>query len=639
MTTTRLVSALSVALLSSGVSHADVLHVPGTFSTVQAALDSSAEGDQVVVAPGNYLENLTFPPRAVHLVSAAGPELTVIDGGQLGSVVHFVAGCPAGAIVEGFTLTGGKAAYGGGISCALSAEPTIRGNHVVHNEATYDAGGIFPRPENRVTIERNLIGWNTAVGFAGGLQAPASDSVVRNNIFVENAAAHGGAYFARVESSVLLENCTFFGNQAPNGSVAAGDGGLQLSSCVFDGHAGAPFSMFGGGAVSVEYSTVPGGAGAPWFGAGCVDANPRLADPLGGDFRLRPTSPALDAGRPGPDHQDLDGTTNDQGHDGGPAGNERVSAWYPAPSLPEPRWAAAAVASGGRIWCLTGQTASGRTRSVLSYDAESDAWVQHEDYPGPELRSANAVVLDGYVYLLGGYLYDYAVSDRLWRLEPGQLEWTERTPLPEPRMSFTAAAVSGQLYVLGGRSQPAWQYHDTALVFDPSLEGGAAGSPWRERCPADFATPLGDNIGASFEGELFTFGSYEPAAWDRVLHYSPGSGSWRELRSSSLTTKSAVVRLGRRLFALEGEGGRFWSWDPTEVLPREACAPPSSSPQHLPAGPVGGADLNFVPQPAMPGPSGASGLVVMDGLVYAVGGVWPMSAECWVFQSRPGESP
>jgi hypothetical protein len=118
------------------------------------------------------------------------------------------------------------------VQCDLGAEPSLLGSWIVGNHATYDGGGVFPRPENRLVIVDNRIAWNTAVGQAGGLQAPASGSIVRHNVFIGNQASHGGAYFLRRESSVVLENNTFYANSAPNGSVFAGDGGLTLVNSI-----------------------------------------------------------------------------------------------------------------------------------------------------------------------------------------------------------------------------------------------------------------------------------------------------------------------------------------------------------------------------------------------------------------------
>lgn len=620
----------TAAVLPLASVKADELHVPGDYPSIQGALDASSDDDLVLVAPGTYTENIVFPPRSIRLISTDGPASTFIDGGQNGQVVRFVTGCPKGTLIEGFTITNGLGGFGGGLVCEPDASPTIRGNHIVQNTATYDGGGIYPRPSNRVTIEKNLIGWNTANNQAGGLQAPSSDSIVRNNVLVGNSANYGGAFFARVESDVILVNCTIYGNSAPNGSVAAGDGGLHLLNCVLDGHAGARFSMYDGGDVLATYSTIPNSAGQPWFGEGCIDVAPRMSDPDSGDFRLRPTSPSLDAGHAGAEFADLDGTRNDQGHTGGPVGVLRSPAWYRVPSLPEPRHNATVTASGGRLYSLGGSTLAGRTRSVLVYDPSPDEWQQLPDYPGPEIRSAMSTTLDGFVYMLGGYLFDYAASDQVWRLDPASETWTERAPLPEPRLHASVQAVSGRIYVIGGRSHPAWQYHSTVLVYDPSLDRRKSEDPWTQLCSAEVPTPLGDNAGINFNGEIVTFGSYEPPHWERALHYSPSSGEWRTIEPSPMTTASSAVALAQGAFVLEKGTGKFWSWDPSQTLPAQTCSSGQGAITPIRPQPING--LDFRPLPAFPTDSPSTNLTALNGLIYTVGGAHPFTDECWVFE-------
>lgn len=293
----RLLVAAVLLTCSSGAAVAQaIIQVPFDFATIQQAIDAAVDGDEIVVDPGVYFENIVFPAKNVHLRSSAGPLQTTIDGGGVGRCVRFLPGATNASIIEGFTLMNGVEFFGGGIACDLGAEPSIIGNRIVGNAATFDGGGIFPRPENDVVIEGNLIGWNSAVGQAGGLQAPSGASVVRNNVIVGNSATFGGGYFARVESSVELVNCTFSGNSSPNGSVAGGDGGLTLTNCVVWGNAGSPFSFFGGGNITATFCVLEGEAGQPWFGTGCIDADPLFRDAEADDFGLARFSPAIDAG-------------------------------------------------------------------------------------------------------------------------------------------------------------------------------------------------------------------------------------------------------------------------------------------------------------------------------------------------------
>ena len=71
-------------------------------------------GDTVVVAPGTYQENINFLSKAITVNSSGGAKLTTIDGGLAASVVTFSTGETSTSVLSGFTITNGKASFGGG---------------------------------------------------------------------------------------------------------------------------------------------------------------------------------------------------------------------------------------------------------------------------------------------------------------------------------------------------------------------------------------------------------------------------------------------------------------------------------------------------------------------------------------------
>jgi hypothetical protein len=106
-----------VIILYGGFCSADTLLVPSEYSTIQAAIDDCNHGDEVIVAAGTYVENITFDGKQIVVRSEDPGDWdtvvnTVIDGSngdpdEYGSCVTFRNSEDSNSILSGFTLTGG----------------------------------------------------------------------------------------------------------------------------------------------------------------------------------------------------------------------------------------------------------------------------------------------------------------------------------------------------------------------------------------------------------------------------------------------------------------------------------------------------------------------------------------------------
>lgn len=93
------VAALAVSTAQAGVViYVDAVNCPGPgvgseldpYCSIQAAIDNAVDTDEIVVAPGTYVENINLLGKAVTVYSTGGPAITTIAANNPGSGPGFV---------------------------------------------------------------------------------------------------------------------------------------------------------------------------------------------------------------------------------------------------------------------------------------------------------------------------------------------------------------------------------------------------------------------------------------------------------------------------------------------------------------------------------------------------------------------
>ena len=300
-----IVLAVSLAVASATTATADILHVPGDFPTIQEAIDAAVDGDEVEVHPGTYNETINLLGKTITVRSSDGPEVTIIDAQQTGTVVTCNSGEGPDTVLEGFTITGGTGTdpgggdlVGGGMynsgSSPTVANCTFSGNGAGFGGGMINASGSNPTVTG-CTFNNNLAG----VAGGGMVNSSESNPTVTNCTFTANSAGGGGGMYNR-SSSPTVTNCTFSGN------TAFGGGGMYnlfgssptVINCILWGDMPDEINNVDPDSDHpiVSFSDVQGGLPPGTIdGGGNIDADPLFVDPDNDDYHISPTSPCIDA--------------------------------------------------------------------------------------------------------------------------------------------------------------------------------------------------------------------------------------------------------------------------------------------------------------------------------------------------------
>ena len=321
----------------------NLLGVPNPYSVIQTAIDSSSDGDAVVVEPGTYHEKINFNGRNI-TVSGTNPgdpqivAATIIDADGVGTVVTFENSEGPDAVLTGFTITGGYGTFvddyyeGAGIYC-YQASPTIKANVITGNycpngeQGLYGYGGGICCLESSAVITGNIIRQNEA--FCGaGIEVWNGDAAITNNLIYGNSAQYGGGVYLTAGGRLI--NNTLLGNYADywGGNILVDSydwepsvilnniitGALNAGGISWDGTEDYDYIAYNNlwGNVGGDYLALPVQTGIN----GNISEDPMFADAANGDYHLCSqagrwagskqrwnyddvTSRCIDAGNPG----------------------------------------------------------------------------------------------------------------------------------------------------------------------------------------------------------------------------------------------------------------------------------------------------------------------------------------------------
>ena len=207
--------------------------VNGTdYATLSSLVNNGVtSGDTVNVGAGTYYltDTLSFGAGVKLIGAGAGTTILSRDVNNAGD--FGIVSCennpatPENTRLDGVTITGGKASYGGGMYID-GASPTIANCTFTENETgtgINSSGGGMYISNASPTIENCTFTNNTANG-GGGMHIYEASPTVTNCTFAGNKADFGGGMAISTNSSPTITNCTFTGNTATYSG-----GGMRIS--------------------------------------------------------------------------------------------------------------------------------------------------------------------------------------------------------------------------------------------------------------------------------------------------------------------------------------------------------------------------------------------------------------------------
>jgi N-acetylneuraminic acid mutarotase len=236
-----------------------------------------------------------------------------------------------------------------------------------------------------------------------------------------------------------------------------------------------------------------------------------------------------------------------------------ASQWVERAPLPdEGRQEVGAALLDGAIYVIGGfdERRAGSAR-VDAYDVARDEWIRVADLPSAR-NHIGAAAVAGRVYAIGGFVgSSFSAGAAVDRYDPATGEWSAAASLPMPRGALAAVALDGKIYATGG-ARGGVSVSDHA-VYDP------AANEWTALAP--LPTQRNHLAAAVIGRHVYVVGGRREGAPDtgELDRYDPQADAWETLAPMPTARSGigAAVSNGRLIVL----GGEVNSAHPNGVFP------------------------------------------------------------------------
>jgi N-acetylneuraminic acid mutarotase len=197
--------------------------------------------------------------------------------------------------------------------------------------------------------------------------------------------------------------------------------------------------------------------------------------------------------------------------------------WTTRAPMSDARDAAGSAVIGNKLYVAGGQSVSGDTATLEVYDPTTDSWTTKASMPTPR-RWPAVETIGGLLYVVGGIMDipgPVTVFSTLEVYDPTSDTWTVKAPLPTPLHSMASGVIDGKLYLAGGFNVSD-EAVATLLVYDPAT------NTWTEKSP--MPTARGFPAGAVLDDQLYVvtgIAGFNSPPLQTVEAYDPATDTWR----------------------------------------------------------------------------------------------------------------
>lgn len=255
----------------------------GDFPTIEAAVDSVSDGDEILLGNGTFTgpqnSEISYQGKAITIRSQSGDRSTVIIDCQGNTGFVFRNGEGPLSVLSDLTITNAEGYLPGAIY-SESASPQIRNVAVRSSRGIWLLGGSpaldhvhFAESHvpilvmgSAVTLTGCVIEMNTAIGTGGhgALYLSGSDAVVDSCVIRNNTAHGGGGAVAIHGGSPHFRDCILVNNEGGDaGGAYVSYGSPTFERCTFSRNEGIAGGIFAenGSTVTLDRTIVWGNCG------------------------------------------------------------------------------------------------------------------------------------------------------------------------------------------------------------------------------------------------------------------------------------------------------------------------------------------------------------------------------------------